>query len=502
MSNWLQNATKNCCDELDEIAKRLQTIEKVFIDANDKYYQSALKTLASDIQQEEGAVAFVAAVNTDINRSMYRIAGLGHVCSATKLLQAAITKVSQIYDGKLVTIGSDHKARVPQETFNKLITDMLATQQLDDILRTGAACILNAWSFVVEAIEAWGTGQSFHDLATSIKSSLQDWAEKIKQAYSIFQQTLSNFNYLSARDLYYYINRTQGTNKPITITPYTTKDEKKGLLITIAGTDPTHWWDDSLATAVMTGAALPDNLYMSDVEHAIETYLDEHSEMHDVNITFVGYSLGGMIAQNWAKVLSSRKEKAALRRRNLHVTNVVTYGSPLMNKPVVGVQYAMYIATCDPVPLLSVYENHLLRGKIRLLIAELARRPLNLVTWEDLVSDFPKLRLAYTSIAKADQELWEEKLDHYIDRRHLYRGKIFPITDVGNDPFDVRIGHMAIVHIPNLKNHFKYCVSDELNVQEIAQTLPNVDPGSWGPTEYFGMQTLGAHLAKRRLCAV
>src|SRR5205823_3265163 len=42
------------------------------------------------------------------------------------------------------------------------------------------------------------------------------------------------------------------------------------------------------------------------------------------------------------------------------VTQVVTYGSPTMGDPVPGVQYDLYEAQWDPVPLLSRYENPVL----------------------------------------------------------------------------------------------------------------------------------------------
>src|SRR5439155_26141388 len=105
MSNWLQNATKTCCDELYEIAMFLQAKEEAFIKANDNYYGVVLATLdATDIHQEQSAIAFVAAVNSDINRSKYKIDGLWHVCSAAKILRTAIT------DRKSTRLNSSHVA--------------------------------------------------------------------------------------------------------------------------------------------------------------------------------------------------------------------------------------------------------------------------------------------------------------------------------------------------------------------------------------------------------
>src|SRR5579864_4659739 len=107
MSNWLQTYTKNCCAELAAMAKNLQQREDTLITANDNYYRAAQEALEE--YKGAGTTAFVAAVNTDINRAKHKIAVLGHVCSGTKVLQAAITKQSQSYDGQLAALAQDHK---------------------------------------------------------------------------------------------------------------------------------------------------------------------------------------------------------------------------------------------------------------------------------------------------------------------------------------------------------------------------------------------------------
>jgi len=215
MSSWLQHITDKCCAELARVAIRLQKIEEGFINANDDYYRAALETLAPNSgDQEQDASAFVAAVNIDINRSIYKIAGLGHVRSAIILFSNTIADSSKNHDGELVTIIQAHKADVSQAAFDKLITGVLKKQQLDTILR-GETSILNDWSVAVRASEAGRTGQAWHDLADKIGSLLGKWATEIQHAYATFQKVLADYKYLSAHDLYYYINKMQGTKKPI-----------------------------------------------------------------------------------------------------------------------------------------------------------------------------------------------------------------------------------------------------------------------------------------------
>jgi hypothetical protein len=421
----------------------LQNMENDFMTANDDYYRTAQKASNPQVYQGQGATAFLAAVDANINKSKYSVEGLGHVYSAITTLKDTIAHSSQAYDGKLESIANAWVVIIDALVSDNLLLNLLfqhhgelqalfdkwrnlliiktlngvGTQQqlLDDILRTGDACILSAWGYAFHSVEnivrqdahniPVGGGVIdlstpihqigdqlylgvFHELANAVKPLLQAWANEIGHAYPTFQNTLSNFNYLSARDLFYSIynevDGTQSTNKPITITPYTTKDGKKGLLVTIAGTDTDHWWDSSIIVALMTGMGMPGNPYQADVENAIKAYLQEHPDMKGANVTFDGYSLGGMVAQNVTD------DSSFSSKYNLHVTNVVTYGSPVMGPPARGVHYAMYDATYDPIPLLSSYENPSLDWKAVAL--DLA--PLDPLKFVDM----------YNSFERADEE--------------------------------------------------------------------------------------------------
>ena len=167
---------------------------------------------------------------------------------------------------------------------------------------------------------------------------------------------------MSARDLFdlltygsldgKYTDGTQGTNSPITITPYTTKDGKKGLLITLGGTDMGHLTnDDNILTALDAGEGLPTG-YLPLIHNALETYMTDHPDMKGSDLTLSGYSLGGMQAQIVAKALADPNSPTdnpgagnfndLVTHYRLHVANVVTYGSPIMGAPATGVNYTMY----------------------------------------------------------------------------------------------------------------------------------------------------------------
>jgi hypothetical protein len=148
-----------------------------------------------------------------------------------------------------------------------------------------------------------------------------------------------------------------------------------------------------------------------------------------------------------------------------------------MGPPANGVQYAMYDATYDPVPLLSNYENPLINSN---LTPESILNGLTGIPSGDKNSI--ELLALYTSINDADQESWQQKLNTYINPHpHQYKGEIFNINDVGN----VSNG-AGVFHTINMNNHTQYTISDQLNARDTTLALPNIDPQSLGPTEYFG----------------
>jgi hypothetical protein len=342
----------------------------------------------------------------------------------------------------------------------------------------------------------------YNDVSKVILSHLENWADLLQSAYKTFQSAIQNPDgYLSARDifdlLYYgsmdgkYTNGSQGTDKPITITPYTTKDGKKGLLITLGGTDMGHLTnDDKILAALDTGEGLP-TAYLVEIHNALETYMDEHPEMKGSELTISGYSLGGMQAQILADALTDPTRAGGqdfttlVTNDGLHVANVITYASPVMGPPMTGVNYTMYDGGYDPVPLLSYYENPQLTP-LRGTLVGLETNPV----WTILQLKFQRGKMddiygAYHSLIAGDQMSWQDKVNHYIDRQHLYQYQDFKsITDVGNtsnDPFFW--GHQL-----NMDNHLHYYQSAQLNNNQLSSNLKNIDPSSLGPTEYFSIK--------------
>jgi hypothetical protein len=328
--------------------------------------------------------------------------------------------------------------------------------------------------------------QAFSKLSTEIVSEIQAWADELQGDYKAFQAVIQNPNgYLSARDVYdliyygsrdgKYAEKTQDTNSPVTLTPYTTRDGKKGLLMTLGGTDPSHLTnDDSILAALDTGEGL-STAYLTIIHNALETYMSEHPAMVGAELTIAGYSLGGMQAQLLADNLVNGAYPDLIQQHNLHVAHVITYGAPVMGSPANGVDYTMYDTTDDPVPLLSYYENpHLL--KLQGTLAKLNNSPIDAI--KQLLSQVGDVGAAYLSLIHADQLPWQQKIDTYIDPRHQYH--IISITDVGTTSLGTGDFHRL-----NFNNHLQYYRSDQLNSP--TKDL-DIDPSSLGPTEYFRLK--------------
>ena len=275
------------------------------------------------------------------------------------------------------------------------------------------------------------------------------------------------------------VDTTQGTSKPITITPYK-KDGKNGLLISIGGTDLNNInYDTDLFTALQTGQGYT-NPYLADVRQALLDYMREHREMAGSEITFAGYSLGGMTAQQMANDIASGND-STINQSGLRVAQVITYGAPVMGAPLNNVKYNMYDATYDPIPLLSSYEDHLLNQ---------LDSPLN----PNYSPQAPLSGLRFAAalgvnlgiISAAHMMPWDTKLHSYIDPGGQYGAQIHNINDVGNTPLGSG-GPLVI------QNHLEYQNSNQLNA---ASTDTGINTASLGPTEYFGMKNTENYYSK------
>ena len=176
-----------------------------------------------------------------------------------------------------------------------------------------------------------------------------------------------------------------------------------------------------------------------------------------------------------------------------------------MGPPVTNVHYAMYDASYDPVPLLSSYENPKLgAGNLKQIVSNLTQG--QLPSSDELLQ--PATSNAYNSLVSADQLPWDKKLSTYIDPGNKYQGQIFNINDVGTAsqgtglprwesapmqlPFpslqnDPQATTLNIGHTLNLDNHMNYFTSNQLNAASTSSALPNINPQTLGPSEYFGL---------------
>lgn len=127
------------------------------------------------------------------------------------------------------------------------------------------------------------------------------------------------------------------------------------ILVLLRGLDPnvldgTSWTSlNSWFNTIDAGAGDDNNPYVLAVQQAILQYIHDPSNHLDANtqVEIVGHSLGGIIAQ----YVADHKDITGI-----HVTDVVTLGSPQVTGYIPGVNYKSYTTQYDPVPLLSWYE--------------------------------------------------------------------------------------------------------------------------------------------------
>lgn len=511
---WLTNFTQQCCSQLHDVSNMLSSLKNDCVLASDQYYQTGVRLVQQQQYSGKGASAFLDELGTDTNAYRLVLDGIGHVSSAAQVCSDAISSSNTTYDNRLTAIqplsgGLEAQYFQNSDEFDAwreyLINNTLANvdkgapafglqDPLSSVLVSGSGALIESFNAAKQATHD-AVGQyvdneimaaeslssdpvayehsegyyfqyeggasifrtycfnTFSDLAGQVWTYLSTWADEVAGATLTFYLALQNSeSYLSARDVYDFIyspvDGTQSTNKPISITPYKNSEGQTCLLITVGGTDNQHNWDDNLDTAINTGMNYPSK-YLPDVEKAIAQYMKEHPEMRGAQATFAGYSLGGMTAQNLVN-----NNSQFLQQQGLTVTQMITYGSPVMGPPHPGVNYTMYDATADPIPLLSSYENPLLGSGPHYDPNQNLPGAIGMITGEE-----------YTS--------WNNKLHNYIDPQGQYSGNIIGITDVGTNPSKL------------LDNHLHYYQSNQLNAPD---TAIDINPSSLGPTEYFPMQ--------------
>jgi hypothetical protein len=137
------------------------------------------------------------------------------------------------------------------------------------------------------------------------------------------------------------------------------------------------------------------------------------------------------------------------------------------------VQYNMYDATYDPIPLLTSYE------------ALSSLKQLSAPTLS------PTRNPAFSNLNPDMSSWWDRRLHSSIDPNGEYDDVIHNINDVGNTfPGDWK-EHGSF---PMLQNHMEYQYSDQLNAPGTATT--GINPATIGPTEYFKMKNTDNAYAK------
>lgn len=352
-----------------------------------------------------GAQSFQEAIRVHIKVTEFFNTAFHSLETELQDLSTGVDQTSWQYDLKLQTIQStnyapnnpsDMVAQGAREAFinlhpySAMVTHILASASGEAVLQSGATHLLSSlnsayWGLVAlvegEDIEIpFSTPPTFtnstdaeqwsHQMAaeqyqarqmilaslnsmyTDISQVYSDWGTAVEQAFSKFQSALVSAeqqlqpavdlltNPNSAVSIFDLIHIISGQQTPIAIT----RVGPNRILVSISGTELNNMsFDTNIWNALGTGMG-QDMPYEQDVIAAIQAYCAEHGLLNP-EVILAGHSLGGMVAQQVAD------------KGLFNVTQVVTYGSPVMGNPMPGVQYDMYAAQWDPVPMLSRYEN-------------------------------------------------------------------------------------------------------------------------------------------------
>ncbi|HTK09387.1 MAG TPA: hypothetical protein VL485_19610 [Ktedonobacteraceae bacterium] len=332
-----------------------------------------------------------------------------------------------------------------------------------------------------------------------ISQVYQDWGNAIQTAYTRFLTTMKNAETqlqptlaqltgtLDAASLYDQIMANWTTNTPIQI-------EQIGpnrILVLIAGTDPTTMNTDANVWNAL-GTGMGQNMpYEQDVIDAIRAYIAANG-LSNPEVVLAGHSLGGMAAEQVAE------------KRLFNVTQVVTFGSPTMGKPVPGVQYNIYAAQWDWVPMLSRYENKDLPSS---LSQAASLFPTFQTNWEgmenplngghsivhDLAAPFHDIATAWDDVGStaddvtSTQYLLQEgtKIGSDMVTPGLKKSYMDPNGLYGNS---IQIVPDMTGMNPNV--HSQYGNSDWLKQQQVITNVSDPDPST--NSQYFGMPNLPA----------
>jgi hypothetical protein len=350
-----------------------------------------------------GAQAFQESLKVHLDVTGNVTAAFDGASKALTTFGNAVDALNSQYDGQLNTIkGTDYAPGWPWnditqgardafynlDPYTVMIDDVIAGASGNAVLTNGSSDLLNALSsaYVHLANQAEGayiylptpedipTNQAqarqmvvdaLDGLYYEIYQAYNSWASGVQQAFQTFTSSMSTVEqtvqpYIdiltqptSAASIFDMIHMISGSDQPMAIV----QTGPNSILVMISGTNLSDInYDTNLWNALGTG--MGQNMpYEQDVIDAINQYCQEHG-LTNPEVMLAGHSLGGMVAQQVAD--------AGL----FDVTQVVTYGSPVMGPPQAGVNYNIYEADSDLVPLLSRYENYTLPANLQ----ELAKK--------------------------------------------------------------------------------------------------------------------------------
>lgn len=324
--------------------------------------ENGIQTLLDDINS--------ATVQYD--NKLDQIAGTNYISYATLGSPMPFSDSPVLSSGKTIQGAYDILGNL--QPYSVLVDNVIAATDGNSLLLSGPAemqsLLANAHArlsgenphanYWLAATAADLAGHAIDTMAADIGQVYQNWGNAIQAAYTKFRGSIASAagqiqpglagltQTINAAQLYNMILANWETSTPIQI-------EQIGpnrILVLIAGTDPTTMnTDANVWNALGTGMG-QDMPYEQDVIDAIRQYCAANG-LTNPQVVLAGHSLGGMTAEQVAE------------KHLFDVTQVVTFGSPTMGDPVPGVQYDLYAAKWDWVPMLSHYENHSLPTSLK-----------------------------------------------------------------------------------------------------------------------------------------
>lgn len=348
--------------------------------------------------------------------------------------------------------------------------------------------------------------QSLAEMYQAINQVYTGWGDAIQQAFSTFKSSVTTAQQRlqpvidlinhpnNAASIFELISLISGSTSPIAITQI----GPNRILVSISGLQTNHMsYDTSLWEALGIGMGQTDwqgnqkMPYLQDVITAIQQFIAERGLVNP-QVVLAGHSLGGMIAEDVAGL------------RMFNVTQVVTYGSPILMNPVPGVKYDIYEAQGDLVPMLSHYENPLLPSSLQQVQSMFPGYfpPAGSSIWSHIVAYTKDVGVvgeapvtygvggarvlgAVGSIVRAEYgpadflngpsqvALGSVKKLAYMDPHGLYGGSLQAVPDL-------------TTLNPGVHSHYNW--SPWLEQQKIYQNMPG--SGFLTSTEYFGMPNM------------